>query len=98
MAGGGGVPDPPLQRSVPPLRAAPLETLVTLPVTVPPAAAGLKVKLAVLVEPPLTVTLCVTLWKPLAEATNWTVPVGTPVNVYAPEVSVVVEPPPKPTH
>jgi hypothetical protein len=64
------VVDPPLQLTVAPLKAAPLEIFVILPVTVPPPVAGLKVKLAVLVAPPFTVTLCVTLWKPLAEATN----------------------------
>src|SRR5579859_745165 len=87
------VVEPPLQLTVAPTRIAPLEMLVTFPVTVPPAA-GLSVKLAVLVAPPFTLTLCVTLWNPLADATNWTVPVGTPVNVYPPEVLVVVVPPP----
>ena len=36
---------------------------------------------SVVVDPPLTVTLWVTLWKPLADATNWTVPTGTPFKV-----------------
>ena len=59
----------------------PLETLVTLPVTVPPAAPAASVKFAVIVAPPVTVTFCVTLWNPLAEATSCTVPTGTPASV-----------------
>ena len=73
--------DPPLQLTVAPATIAPLEALVILPVTVPPAAPAARAKLAVLVAPPLTVTFCVALWKPLAEATSWTVPTGTPVRV-----------------
>ena len=73
--------DPPLQLTVAPVTIAPLEALVIFPVTVPPAGAAASVKLAVLVAPPFTVTLCVTLWKPLADATSWTVPTGTPFKV-----------------
>ena len=75
------VVDPPLQLTVAPVTIAPLEALVILPVTVPAAGPAVNVKLAVLVFPPVTVTLWVTLWKPLAEATSCTVPTGTPVKV-----------------
>jgi hypothetical protein len=75
------VVDPPLQLTVAPLTIAPLEALVILPVTVPLAAPAARVKLAVLVFPPVTVTLWVELWNPLAEATSWTVPTGTPFKV-----------------
>jgi hypothetical protein len=64
------VVEPPLQLTVAAESAAPVEAFVILPVTVPVAALGDKVKFAVVVAPPVTVTFCVTLWKPLAEATS----------------------------
>ena len=65
------VVDPPLHFTVAPDKAPPVETLVILPVTVPvPVVTGVSVKLAVLVAPPVTVTFCVRLWKPVAEATS----------------------------
>ncbi len=64
------VVDPPLQLTVADATSPPVEALVILPVTVPVDAAAVSVKLAVLVFPPVTVTLWVTLWKPLAEATS----------------------------
>ena len=75
------VVDPPLQLTVAPVTMAPLEALVILPVTVPVAAPAGRVKFAVLVAPPLTVTDWVTLWNPLADATSCTVPTGTPVKM-----------------
>src|SRR5262249_28208496 len=75
------VVDPPLQLTVAPERAPPVEALVTFPVTVPAPVPADRVKFAVVVAPPLTVTFWVTLWKPLVEATSCTVPVGTPVSV-----------------
>lgn len=91
------VVEPPLQLTVAPDTAAPVEAFVILPVTVPVVELGDSVKLAVVVAPPVTVTLCVTLAKPLAEATSCAVPTGTPVSVYTPEVLVVVVPAPNPT-
>ena len=51
------VADPPLQLTVAPETAAPLDALVIFPVTVPPPLAAVKVKLAVLLAPPVIVTL-----------------------------------------
>ena len=71
---------------------------VTVPVTIPGALlATAKVKLAVVVLPPETATFCVTLWNPLAEATNWMVPAGIFVKLKLPVESVVAVPPPKVT-
>jgi hypothetical protein len=75
------VVEPPLQFTVAPESAAPLEIFVILPVTVPVADPGDNVKFAVTVAPPATVTFCVTLVNPLAEATSCTVPTGTPLSV-----------------
>jgi hypothetical protein len=76
------VVEPPLQLTVAPDRAAPDEALVTLPVTVPlPAVLETREKFAVTVAPAATVTFCVTLWNPVAETTNCTVPVGTDESV-----------------
>ena len=50
------VVDPPLQLTVAPETAAPLDALVIFPVTVPPPVPAVKVKLAVLLAPPVIVT------------------------------------------
>ena len=50
------VVDPPLQLTVAPESAAPLDALVIFPVTVPPPVAAVKMKLAVLLAPPVMVT------------------------------------------